>query len=218
MLRKAKISIRLAIGLTALLACVCITIWVFANMAKVVASKPLIRIPSAGMEPTLKSESVHAVNYFAYKSESPKVNDIVVFHPPDFIQNGEMAEYMFIQRCVGVAGDKIEIHGSKFYRNGAIVSEPFVASHSMFHFKLVKYKGEIIPLIIEDSVANSGSKTDAKFWLDDENEGAALIKQVPAAIPEGHIIVMGDNRNGSFDSRSWGLLPISRVLGKLIQL
>jgi len=36
----------------------------------------------------------------------------------------------------------------------------------------------------------------------------------PVKVPQDSLFVMGDNRNGSSDSRAWGFLPIDRVIGK----
>ena len=35
-------------------------------------------------------------------------------------------------------------------------------------------------------------------------------------VPKGTVFVMGDNRNGSSDSRIFGCIPISKIRGKVI--
>jgi signal peptidase I len=167
------------------------------------------------MEPTLESGSNHFYNSVAYQISSPKVNDIVVYHPPEFIANGEMAKMFFVHRCVGVAGDILEIRDGSLYRNGHLISEPYVQKNAKLDFKLGRYRGEIIPIVTEDHLVNLGNRIDPKFWLDHVPETLDLSLDDPLPVPHGTILVMGDNRAGASDSRSWGTLPVNRVVGKL---
>jgi signal peptidase I len=38
----------------------------------------------------------------------------------------------------------------------------------------------------------------------------------PVTVPEGHLLVLGDNRNASLDSHLWGPLPQAEVIGTAV--
>ena len=46
--------------------------------------------------------------------------------------------------------------------------------------------------------------------------GTVMPDEDPVRIPEGMVFVMGDNRSHSSDSRRFGPIPVSDILGKAV--
>ena len=96
-------------------------------------------------------------------------------------------------------------------------------------FKLATYKGRIIPLNYTFDSANSGRLADklgrllsasgdlyqvsSKFMVD-LGDQARLIAAKPEPVPPGYYLMMGDNRNNSYDGRGWGLVPRASIIGR----
>ncbi|GAB6890677.1 signal peptidase I [Geobacillus stearothermophilus] len=92
----------------------------------------------------------------------------------------------YVKRVIGLPGDRIEYKNDVLYINGRQVDEPY----------LRPYKQQLL-----------SGKLIGGFTL----EEVTGEKRVPA----GCIFVLGDNRLSSWDSRHFGFVKISQVVGKV---
>lgn len=210
------------------------------------------RIPSGSMWPTLYVNDFVVANKAIYRYTDPKVGDVVVFRPPiEAITNPEegldadgQIKQDFIKRCIGVPGDVVETRDNVLYRNGKPAADP--TKHFSTHpldgasfeevdpstvpkasFKLVTYKGRLIPVNYTQDSANSGSpysggvivapdnafQVSDKFTIDFQDQ-RRIIGAKPEPIPAGYYLMMGDNRDNSYDGRGWGLVPRASIIGR----
>lgn len=191
-------------------------------------------IPSGSMVQTLQINDYIVANKFIYRVSDPQDGDIIVFKPPTIALAPGQGDTDFIKRLIGKPGDLIEIKNRVLYRNGMAVEEPYThytrqldaegikwadlsptesALQEMPDFKLVEYQGKIWPLTITGSRANAGPGPE-EFHLDDPSLEAKLISQPAVKVPDGYYLMIGDNRNNSFDGRFWGLVPRKSIIGR----
>jgi signal peptidase I len=145
------------------------------------------RIPSGSMENTLMIGDRVFVNRFIYHFRSVHRGDIVVFREPG---NGPDAGTVLIKRVIGLPGDTITLHSGSVYINGKRLSEPYVRPQR-------NANGTLGP---EPTLAFS------------DGEPYALVS--PYKVPAGDYFMMGDNRTDSGDSRQFGPMPRSDIIGE----
>lgn len=180
------------------------------------------KIPSGSMYPTLYVGDFIFVNKFAYGFKlpfsdlfgkpkvlvdraPPKRGDIIVFlYPRD-------PSVHYIKRVIGLPGDTVELKEKIIYINNQpqpatevdaalkdstiddIHDERYGKDHMrMFHEQLGDKKHLMMIDLHNDYNNHFG----------------------PITVPEGHIFVMGDNRDFSNDSRFWGFVPFENIAGK----
>jgi signal peptidase I len=165
---------------------------------------------SGSMSPTVQQGDCILVNKLAYDLKipftqrhlvewsAPERGDVVLLLAPD-------AGDLLVKRVVGRPGDQIELRENVLFVNG----EP--ATHTTID---LRSHGEIAP------------RGEAKNHLVREKLGARVhpVKFTsdqparrcygPVTVPESQYFVLGDNRDESIDSRSFGFVARDRILGR----
>lgn len=188
-------------------------------------------VPTGSMRPTLADGDQILINKLAYdltipltyislhKFADPKPGDIVVF-------DTSKQDVRMVKRVLGVPGDKIKMRGNKVYLNDEIIgykdeyNSEFLETtfkpldeqdkkdyesdgKNVEDFK-VEYQTETINGITHGIRIETGKHLEI---------GTLNLKELE--IPENQYLMVGDNRNNSYDSRFWGLVERDEIVGKV---
>ena len=162
------------------------------------------RIPSESMEPTLL-----VGDFLLVDKQSLGFDDGGGILPETAIRRGEIIVFHYpvnpgvhlIKRVVGVPGDHLKLREGHVYINGQPVAEPYA---------VYRASG---PDSFRDNfprLQSADPTIDSSWWV----RMHTLIDHGELIIPAGDYFVLGDNRNDSEDSRYWGFVPRSAIVGK----
>lgn len=184
-----------------------VTEWIVTILMYFFATTTLVQayvIPTGSMESTLRVGDHMLVDRTAYANPGAlghyimpyrdlRRGDIVcVLYPENTSQT-------FVKRVIGLPGDRIHLHNKQVIRNGRALIEPYTQHVDPG----IDPYGDDFP--VEPGVFTSprGQEMFAHHIVDGE-----------VVVPPDALFVMGDNRDNSSDSRYWGFVPRSYVVGK----
>lgn len=177
------------------------------------------RIPSGSMYPTLEVGDYLFVSKYTYGysrhsfpaslipfkgriwESLPERGDIVVFKYP-----GDNSTD-FIKRVVGLPGDTIQLRRGRLFINDKQVERREAGTYKIDEFvvrpeQYTEYE-ETLPGGVKHRILEV---SDYEPQVDNTTK---------VTVPEGHVFVMGDNRDRSDDSRvSVGFVPVENLVGK----
>ncbi len=154
------------------------------------------KIPTGSMEENLLIGDHLLVNKLVYSPSFGPLEDtlfgkraIARGHVVVFKYPDE-PERDFIKRVIGLPGETVEIRNKQVYIDGEALVEPYV---------LFLYPPR--------------QPDDPEYGLRVE---ALRDSWGPKVVPEDQLLVLGDNRDNSRDSRFWGFLPRDQVKGRAL--
>jgi len=86
--------------------------------------------------------------------------------------------------------------------------------HSIYVKRIIGSPGDKIT-IDDGKVSRNGTQLDEHYVLAGMETQPGVVV-LPESVPEGKYLVFGDNREISNDSRYFGLVPKSELIGKVI--
>jgi signal peptidase I len=170
------------------------------------------KIPSGSMRMTFIEGDHLFVNKFIYGIPVPftekkvvpfrkvQPKDIVIFRFPTEDKTSPHYGKDFIKRVVATAGQKVQVIDKAVYVDGVKQDEPY-AQH---------VDNVVFPGLDKETLQRFQG-----LWEKGEYQGNEVRDNFgPIVVPPDHIMVMGDNRDRSYDSRFWGPLPLKQIKGK----
>ena len=151
-------------------------------------------IPSESMLPTIEINDRVMVNKLAYRFGEPQPGDIVVFLNPSLTaeQLEETIPEAVIRSVLEAVGVRTRGEDDLIKRVVAVEGQTVAINGGVLHV---------------DGVA-----VDEPFL----DSGTVMGDFAPVTVPPDHVFAMGDNRNSSLDSRRFGAVPESEIVGKAV--
>ncbi|MGO9893939.1 MAG: signal peptidase I [Bryobacteraceae bacterium] len=184
-----------------------VTEWAVTIAIYLFASTTLVQayvIPTASMEGTVLVGDHMLVDRVTFAEpgsigrhvlpyREPRRGDIVVFLYPEDVRQ------TYIKRVIGVPGDRIRLDNRQVIRNGRRLVEPYTQHIPTYPDT---YR--------DDFPVSPGAGTTPRGRDMFEHH----VRNGEAIVPPDTLFVLGDNRENSEDSRYWGFVPRSYVVGK----
>ncbi len=170
------------------------------------------QIPTGSMIPTLQVGDFILVNKYSYGLRlpvlgtklvdigEPQRGEVMVFIPPH-------ENKYYIKRVIGLPGDRIRYEDKTLFINGEEMMRDFV-SPTNIEFGSESIPGQLFNEELGDRV-HSVQLADLQFGRQGRTSWI---------VPEGHYFMMGDNRDNSADSRVWGPVSESKIIGKAVAI
>jgi signal peptidase I len=155
--------------------------------------KPFI-IPSPSMEPNLREGDRVLVDRVTYHFREPRRGEVIVFRfdpsdPANRTQGGNA-----VTRSLDLLAEVLNITHQE--------SLPFIK-------RVVGIGGDTVELR-EGELFVNGEPYEEEYEFYQDNANGKW------EVPEGTVMVMGDNRPNSNDSRRWGFVPLETIIGRAV--
>lgn len=175
-----------------------------------------VQVPTGSMQNNIHIGDHFFVNKFIFGRPTPVLGKLL---PTREIKRGDIIVFKFprdpkvnyVKRVIGLPGDKVEVKGTSVFVNDQELPEQKVT----------------VKLLGQEYSANTEIKTEPAppgahyrvYYSErdreemDSHPDLTYAVNEPVIVPADSYFAMGDNRDNSLDSRYWGFVPRSNIIG-----
>ncbi|HUI56333.1 MAG TPA: signal peptidase I [Bryobacteraceae bacterium] len=184
-----------------------VTEWAVTLLIYLFATTTLVQayvVPTGSMEGNLLVGDHILVDRVAFSDPGPLGRHILPYRD---VERGDIAAFLFpedirqtyVKRIIGLPGDHIRLDHGQVIRNGRRLVEPYVQH-------IASYPD---PYRDNFPLAPEAGTTPLGYDMFEHH-----VRNGEVIVPPGMLFALGDNRDNSADSRYWGFVPRSYVVGK----
>jgi signal peptidase I len=165
-----------------------------------------LRVPTESMQPTIFPGDFMLMDKQSFAPENLPGHTLL---PSTNIHRGDLAVFSsptepgatLVKRIIALPGERIHMHHGQVFLNGTALAEPYA------------FYSSATPNGFRDefpSLREADPNADPLWWI-------ALRRSLvdgEITVPANAYFVLGDNRNDSEDSRYWGFVPQTMLLGR----
>jgi signal peptidase I len=180
-----------------------------------------VQVPTGSMQNNIHIGDHLFVNKFIFGEPTGALRWVL---PAREIRRGDIIVFKFpadpkvsyVKRVIGLPGDKVWVRGTTVFVNDVELPEEKVT---------IRLQGSDHSSHPEIRVTPSESGKSYRVYYDDRDHAAEEtdlsgapdygVKE-PVIVPPNSYFAMGDNRDNSLDSRYWGFVPRSNIIGRAL--
>ncbi len=154
------------------------------------------QVGSGSMEPTLQKGDCVVLDRVTYHFREPDRGEVIAFrfnpNSPDSLTKGTN----FVARAIDLMGEILHVtHENTEYYVKRVIGLP----------------GDHVEIRSGD-IYIDGERLDEQYNIIHDTTDATF------DVPENSVLVLGDNRPDSYDSRFWGFVPYDSIVGRAVAI